>query len=188
MPICKIHLIQKFPVCSSRIFKVRAKVLLTVWNSSREVVEISRQKLFFSFSRVLVFFYTLYLLNFPHMLVWRPKTTSNYASIESPSQGCDTCDCNINWQRKDSCATNHRVCFSKCRCRSSSLCCYYMRRVRSTIPQHEFSTTVISIWVYWKMSQKISVRVSKRINSKLTKDSNLFSERKIRGSLIDHRV
>jgi hypothetical protein len=58
----------------------------------------------------------------------------------------------------------------------------------------------IAVWVYWKMSQKISVQVSRRINSKLTKvsnlfinskltkDSNLFSERKITGSLINHRL
>ena len=47
---------------SGNIFKVQARVLLTVWNSSLEIVEISRRKLFFSFSRVLVF--VLYTLSF----------------------------------------------------------------------------------------------------------------------------
>jgi hypothetical protein len=48
------------------------------------------------------------------------------------------------------------------------------------------SASLVQLWVYWKMSQKISVQVSRRINCKLTKDSSLFSERKITGSLIDY--
>lgn len=50
---------------SGNVCKVQARVFLTVWNSSREIVKILDGSYYLVFPEYCSLFYTLYLLNYP---------------------------------------------------------------------------------------------------------------------------